>query len=66
MPFRFICTDSDNFTLIGTDDEQRALEWAENELVYDTQRGVMLHSSDPDDVSELLEMPELPADESED
>lgn len=66
MPFRFICTDSDNFTLVGTDDEQRALEWAENELVYDTQRGVMLNSSDPDDVTELNELPDADAGPDED
>ena len=43
MAFRFIIVDDDNYRFVGTDDEVRAREWAEDVLVYDTQTGKSLN-----------------------
>jgi hypothetical protein len=43
--YRFICFNSEDYTILGTDDEVAAREWAEDELVYDTETGLSLNDN---------------------
>lgn len=62
--YRFICVDTENdYRLVGTDDEVRAREWAEDELVYDTKTGLSLNA---DGVGGDAELEGLPPDDEGD
>lgn len=55
MSFRFIIVDDDNYSLMGTDNEALAREWAQDVLVYDTQTGMSLNGNGTDDDIPLSE-----------